>query len=60
MAERLTYSIGDAADLLGVSRDFFDERVRSDLRLIRCGRLVRVPRSELERWVDQNAERVLA
>ncbi len=58
--ERLTYSIGEAAELLGTSRDFFDARIRADLKLIRVGRLVRVPRVELEKWVEQNAERVLA
>jgi len=58
--EQLTLSIGGAAELLGVSRDFFDDHVRADLRLVRRGRVIRVPRAELERWVEQNAARTLA
>jgi excisionase family DNA binding protein len=56
---RVTLSPAEAAASLGVSRDFFDEHVRDELRLIRRGRLVLVPVTELERWVDQNAARVI-
>jgi excisionase family DNA binding protein len=52
---RLALSIGEAAEALSVSRDFFDEHVRHELRLIRRGRKVLVPVRELERWLEQNA-----
>jgi hypothetical protein len=38
-----------------VSRDFFDEHVLPELRVIRRGRLVLVPVAELERWVSRSA-----
>jgi excisionase family DNA binding protein len=52
---RLTLTPVEAAASLGVSRDYFDEHVRDELRLIRRGRLVLVPVKELERWADQSA-----
>jgi excisionase family DNA binding protein len=52
---RLALSIGEAAEALSVSRDFFDQHVRHELRLIRRGRKVLVPVRELERWLEQNA-----
>jgi excisionase family DNA binding protein len=48
----------EAAAMLGVSRDFFDEHVRPELRIVRRGqRLILIPVSELERWLDSNAVR---
>ena len=52
---RLTVSPAEGAELLGVSRDFFDEHIRPELRVIRKGRLILIPVKELERWVDENA-----
>lgn len=52
---RFTLKVEEAAAALGVSRDFFDEHVRDELRLIRRGRLVLVPVRELERWVEREA-----
>jgi excisionase family DNA binding protein len=57
---RITLTPREAAEVLGVSRDFFDEHVKHELRVIRRGRLVLVPVRELERWCDENASRVLA
>jgi len=57
---RLTLTPEEAAGALGVSRDFFDEHVKPELRVIRRGRLVLIPMGELERWTDENASRVLA
>ena len=57
---RLTLSPQEAADALGVSRDYFDAHVKPELRVIRRGRLVLVPVRELERWVDENAAQVLS
>lgn len=59
MTLRLTLTPQEAADALGVSRDFFDAHVKPDLRVVRRGRLVLVPVRELERWVDENAAAVL-
>jgi hypothetical protein len=44
--------------MLGVSRDYFDEHILPDLRIIRRGRRILVPLTELERWLDQSATRV--
>jgi hypothetical protein len=40
---------------LGVGRDFFNECIRPELKLIRRGRLVLVLVSELERWGRRTA-----
>jgi excisionase family DNA binding protein len=52
---RLALSIDEAADALSVSRDFFDQHIRHELRLVRRGRKILVPVQELERWLEQNA-----
>lgn len=52
---RITLTPIEAAEALGVSRDFFDDHVKPDLRIVRRGRLVLVPVRELERWADANA-----
>lgn len=56
---RLTLAPQEAADALGVSRDFFDDHVKPELRVVRRGRLVLIPWNELERWINENAVRVL-
>ena len=45
----------EAAASLGVSRDFFDEHVLPELRIVRRGRLVLVPVAELQRWLGVEA-----
>lgn len=55
---RLAVSPAEAAELLGVSRDFFDDHIRPELNVIRRGRLVLIPRRELERWLDENASSI--
>lgn len=50
----------EAAEALGMSRNSFDRHVRDELRLVRRGKIVLVPVRELERWLEMNAERVLA
>ena len=59
MSEPLVVAPTEAARLLSVSRDFFDQHVKPELRLVRRGRLVLVPVSELERWVRENAGRTV-
>jgi excisionase family DNA binding protein len=55
----MTVMPNEAADLLGVSRDFFDEHVRPELRIIRRGgKTILIPVRELERWVEESAARV--
>lgn len=48
-----------AAEMLSMSRDSFDRYVRDELRLIRRGRLVLVPVSEIAAWVERSAARTL-
>jgi excisionase family DNA binding protein len=55
MTDRLAYRLEEAADVIGVSVDYFNEHVRSELRVVRRGRCVIVPRFELERWLEENA-----
>jgi DNA-binding HxlR family transcriptional regulator len=49
----------EAAEALGVERDFFNEHIRPEVRLIRRGRLTFVAVRELERWAEENAARTL-
>ena len=56
---RLALTPNEAAVALGVSRDFLDEHVMPDLRIVRRGRRRLVPVRELERWLDQEANRPL-
>ena len=44
-----------AAEMLGVSRDFFDEHVLRELRYVRRGRAILIPVAELERWLEEQA-----
>ena len=52
---RLALELTEAAAALGVSKKFFDEHIRHELRLVRRGRRVLVPVRELERWLDDSA-----
>ncbi len=56
---RLLLTRTEAAEACGVSVDFFETHIQSDLRLIRKGRLRLVPLAELQRWIEQNAEPTL-
>jgi hypothetical protein len=48
-----------AASALGMGLTMFSERVQPELRVIRIGAKVLIPTTELERWVEANAEPVL-
>lgn len=51
--ERLTFNVGEAAELLGVSRAFAYELVaRGELPAIRLGRRILIPRHALAAFVD--------
>lgn len=59
MVERLALTAMEAPAALGISHDFFREHVASELRWVRRGRKKLVSVRELERWLDENAARVL-
>ena len=59
MNSQLALSPEHAAARLDVSRDTFDRYIRDELRLVRVGRKVLVPVSELERWLERNAARTI-
>lgn len=51
--ERLTYSVEEAADLLGISRAFAYEAVnRGEIPHLRMGRRILIPRSALHKLVE--------
>lgn len=55
---RLCVKPDEAAQMLSVSRDYFDEHVKPELRVVHRGaRTVLVPVAELVRWVERNAAR---
>jgi excisionase family DNA binding protein len=54
---RLGLSLDEAAATLGVSRDTFDRHIRHELRVVRRGRCLIVPVSEIERWLEREAAR---
>jgi hypothetical protein len=57
---RLAVDLAHAAAALDVSKKFFDEHIRHELRVVRRGRKVLVPVRELERWLDENAALTLS
>ena len=56
---RLALSKAEAADALGVSVDFLEQHVLHELRIVRRGRRRLIPLTELQRWIDLNAQRTL-
>jgi len=54
---RLAVSPDEAAAILGVSRDYLDEHVIGELRVVRRGRRILIALAELERWLDRSATR---
>lgn len=57
---RLALTPVEAAACLGVSRDFFDQHILPELRIVRRGRRRLVPTRELDRWLDRTASLPLA
>ena len=51
----LALSPDEAAVALGVSRDFFDEHVAPELKIVRRGRRLLIAVPELERWLTSAA-----
>jgi excisionase family DNA binding protein len=58
-ASRYALSVDEAAESLGVSRDFFDEHIRPGLRLVRVGRRLLVPVTSVLEWLDENASKAV-
>ena len=56
---RLALTREEAAASLGMSLDSFERHVQPSLRMCRLGRMRLVPVTELERWLDENAQRTL-
>jgi excisionase family DNA binding protein len=52
---RLAVSPVEAAEMLGVSRDFFDEHIKPRIRVVRMGKRIIVPIRSLEDWIEANA-----
>jgi excisionase family DNA binding protein len=56
---RIALTIPEASASLGVGVDFFNENIRPELRVVRRGSKRLIPVAELQRWCEQNAQRVL-
>jgi hypothetical protein len=56
--QRLALNKMEAAEMLGVSVDFFDDHISYELKCVRRGRRRLYPVRELERWLGQEAEAV--
>lgn len=57
-ARRLAVNKQEAASMLGVSVDFFDDHIEGELKVVRRGRRRLYPVTELEAWLERSAERV--
>lgn len=52
MAERLTYTVTEAACALGIGRTVaYDLIRRGEIPHVRIGRSIRIPRSSLDSWL---------
>jgi hypothetical protein len=56
---RVTLSLAEAADALGLSLNEFTASVLPRLRVVRVGRRRLVPLRELEAWAERSAARPL-
>ena len=56
---RLALSPAEAAVAIGCSRDFFDEHVMPELRVVRKGRRRFIATTELARWLEREASRAI-
>lgn len=56
---RLAFNKTEAATALGVSVDFFDDHVSREVPCVRRGRRHLYPVSEIQRWLERSAERVV-
>jgi hypothetical protein len=56
----LALNVEEACTALGASWDFWAEHIAPEVRVVRRGRRKLVAVSELERWLDRNAEATTA
>jgi excisionase family DNA binding protein len=56
---RLALSKTEAAEALGVSVDFLEQHAMHELRIARRGRRRLIPVTELDHWIERNAQRTL-
>jgi excisionase family DNA binding protein len=54
---RITLTVDETADAMGVSRDHLERHVLPDLRVVYSGRRRLIPVKELERWANEQATR---
>jgi hypothetical protein len=59
MAAPLAVSPTEAAQMLSVSRDFFDKHVKPHIRVARVGSKIIVPIRALEDWLDREAVSII-
>jgi hypothetical protein len=56
---RLALTRSEAAAAIGMSVDSFERYVQPELKIVRVGRMRLIQVRELERWLQENASRVL-
>ena len=56
---RLALTREEAAAALGMSLDSFERHVQPTIGLVRLGRMRLVPVREIDRWLNEQAERTL-
>lgn len=57
MADRLTYTVPEAAHALGVGKNrVYDLIASGDLPAVKFGRVIRIPKTSLEEWLESKLE----
>jgi hypothetical protein len=57
---RYALTRAEAAASIGISLNHFERKVQPELKVVLSGQLVLIPASELERWLQRNARRIVA
>jgi hypothetical protein len=55
----LALNVEQSCVALGVSHDLWKSDIEHEVRIVRLGRRRLIPVSELQRWLDENAESAL-
>ena len=56
---RYALTRAEAAASIGISLNHFERKVQPELKVVLSGQLVLIPASELERWLQRNARRIV-